>query len=671
MPSFFDRDISWLSFNERVLTEGGKEHVPVMERIRFLSIYSSNLDEFYRVRIPALKTLDALNRGGDDLLKEINLIIQAQQAEFGRLLHSAMSLLTKDNVHVLYNKPIPEAIHPEITRYFLEVVSGYLHIIDLEKKKTDFFYENNKIYILVILAGADGKEKSAIVNVPSDSISRFYSVVTKDGQCVIFLDDIIKHNLHRIFGEQAVKGAYTFKITRTAELDIADEYEGDLAKKIEEKVARRDYGLATRILYEPGLPLSVFDRLLNKLDIAGTSLMEGGAYHNLKDLANLPVKGDHFFYPPWPSVRPAVELHQPLMDEIDKGDVMLHPPYHSYETIIRFFNEAAIDKRVKEIYITLYRVAGESRIGTALINAARNGKKVTVFIELKARFDEENNIRWAKKMRAAGVDIIYSIPGLKVHAKIALVKVKHKKERSSYGLLSTGNFNESTGRFYTDHVLLTSNAALLGEMENVFRFLKKPKKAGLKAFTFKNLLVARFNLQQRFLELIDQEIAHARSGREAKIMIKLNNLEEEVLISKLYEASRAGVKIDLIVRSICRLIPGVTGMSETIRVTRIVDRYLEHGRIFTFHNNGNPKVYLGSSDWMSRNIYRRIEVCFPLLDPRLRDEILHLLHVQLSDNVQAVRLNEKIENEELHASLPNAKHIRSQEVISQFINAQG
>jgi polyphosphate kinase len=371
-------------------------------------------------------------------------------------------------------------------------------------------------------------------------------------------------------------------------------------------------------------------------------------------------------YERWPAIPLKVgEGSFSLFEEVEKKDLMLHPPYQSYDMVLRFFNEAAVDPAVTEIYVTLYRIASDSRIGNALVSAAKNGKKVSVLVELKARFDEANNIRWAKKMKAAGVKIIYSAASLKVHAKIALVK-RRKENRISYvGLLATGNMNESTARFYTDHILFTAHPEILREMELLFIFLGHRKKAGNPGLiNFNYLLVAQFNLQQRFLQLIDREIENAHQGREAAITIKMNNLEEKVLIKKLYEASQAGVTIRMIVRSICCLRPGVPGLSENITVTRIVDRYLEHGRIFVFHNNGAPELYMGSSDWMNRNIYRRIEVCFPVFDEEIKKQVMDILQLQLQDNGQAVQIDPQLNN----VPLPKeGELVNSQQAIYNYL----
>ncbi len=373
--------------------------------------------------------------------------------------------------------------------------------------------------------------------------------------------------------------------------------------------------------------------------------MGGGQYHNLKDFMGFPVSSPKLSNQNWPKLCNTDLIDGSLTEAIYKNDIIVHTPYQSYDSVLRFFNEAAIDAQVREIYVTLYRVASDSKIVNALISAAKNGKKVTVLVELKARFDEANNIKWAKKMKDAGVDIIYSVTALKVHAKVALVKRQIGDRMRYVGLFATGNFNESTAAFYTDHILMTANKEMLREVELLFIFLaKRVKPTSADQVNFKHLLVAQFNLQQVFLNLIDREIEHAKQGKPSGITIKMNNLEEKVLINKLYEASSAGVKIEMIVRSICRLIPGVAGMSENIKVTRIVDRYLEHGRVFIFNNLGKYDVYLGSADWMNRNIYRRIEVCFPVYDEQIKKEMLDIIAIQKQDNVQAVCIDENMEN---------------------------
>ncbi|HEX9512154.1 MAG TPA: polyphosphate kinase 1 [Puia sp.] len=692
MPTipFFDRDLSWLSFNYRVLQEGARENVPLLERIGFLSIYCSNLDEFYRVRIPALSALQKISSkkivatmaaaeilpGNGSLLQQIEAVVNGQLEHFGQILTGQiLPALASQGIHFIYDQPIPEAVKRGAREYFFTQLLAFLQPVHLSRAKDTFFPENDKIYFAVVTGGSADSEMAPtedasrediyILNIPSDGLPRFYQAEADNTQTILFIDDIIRDNLKFIFPGLSIRGAYSIKITRDAELDLEDEYDGDLAEKIEKKLAKRDAGLATRFLYQPGIPLSILESLISSLGLSKASIVAGGRYHNLRDLAVFPVKDDRLSYPKWPSQKRSYTDPQSLFQLISEKDILLHAPYESYDPVLRFFNEASIDPSVEEIYLTMYRIARDSRIAHALISASRNGKKVTVFVELKARFDEANNLRWAGQMKAAGVKIIYSIPALKVHAKVALVKKRSRQRILYYGLLATGNLNENTARFYTDHILLTGNHDLMRELELLFIFLGKHKDPRESAkIPFRHLLVVPFNLHQRFLSLIDREIENAEKGLPSAITIKLNNLEEPVLITKLYEASRAGVQISLIVRSICCIIPGVPGKSENITVRRIVDRYLEHGRVFIFHNNGNEEIFLGSADWMNRNIYRRIEVCFPLYEENLKQEIREIIRLQLQDNTAAVLLNEAMDNVPAPAGDPL---VRSQEAIYQYI----
>ncbi|MXV50625.1 polyphosphate kinase 1 [Pedobacter sp. HMF7647] len=670
---FFNRDLSWLSFNERILQEAGRDSVPLMERIKFLSIFSSNLDEFYRVRMPVLMALQQLDTDeeiigshGKDVAATAREIIQNQQRSFGNILTGKLIPLLKENGYqLIYGKPIPESIMPSATNCFLQEVLTFIQIVDLSVEPASFFPENNKLYHVVTI-NENGLDKILVINIPSDCLPRFFSFSATTGLFILFLDDIIRHHLQWVFPSSRVTGCYSFKITRDAEINLKDDYPGDVADALAEQLAKRDFGKATRFLYQPDMPLDTFYLLLKKLDLSPGSVAEGGIYHNLKDLQQLPVKNKELEYEPWPAALSSdISIQQTIFDQITDADRVVHTPYQQYKNVIRFFNEAVVDPLIDEIYVTLYRVASDSRIVRSLISAAKNGKKVTVLIELKARFDEENNIKWAKTMKQAGVQIVYSRNSLKVHAKIALVKRNENNGKAYYGLLATGNFNETTAAFYTDHVLMTAHREMLLEMEQLFIFLSKREKTIPADFApFKHLLVAQFNLHQHFLDLIDREIVNAYKGLPAEIFIKLNNLEERSLIAKLYEASLAGVKITLIVRSICCLIPGVEGLSENITVIRIVDRYLEHGRVFIFHNAGNTEVYAGSADWMNRNIYRRVEVCFPIYDERIKNEFIDILKLQTVDNVQAVQLNRELGNMPLQST---GKPVRSQYEIYRFL----
>ncbi|WP_127131426.1 polyphosphate kinase 1 [Pseudoflavitalea rhizosphaerae] len=672
---FFDRDLSWLSFNERVLQEAGNIRVPLLERIKFLSIYSSNSDEFYRVRMPALMALERIHQKSPRKglpafthVQEANQRIHLQQQLFGNILRGIIPELKETiNCELVFNRPIPEVVQAAATDYFFTQVLAFLQPQYLSDRQSSLFPENNKIYLAAIGSSKSKSLELIIVNVPSDALPRFYTIRHEQTQYILFLEDIIRYNLQLVMPQVTIESCYSFKVTRDAALELADEYEGDLAEKIERQIAKRDFGFATRLLYGAGTPPECLQALINLFNLEKASIMEGGVYHNLKDLSGLPIKNDLLEYPHWPVLTHRMNnLRGSLLEEISQKDIILHAPYQSFNTVLRFFNEAALDPSVEEIYVTLYRIASDSRIATSLISAARNGKKVVVFVELKARFDEANNLRWSKKLKDAGVKIIYSIPTLKVHAKVALVKRMINNRPQHAGLLATGNLNESTARFYTDHILLTAHTGMLAELEQLFVFLserKKPLTPGL--LPFAHLLIAQFNLLDRFIHLIDREIDNARNGLPAGIIIKLNNLEEKVLISKLYEASNAGVRIQMIVRSICCLIPGIPGMSENITIRRIVDRYLEHGRVFIFQNNNDPQLFMGSSDWMNRNIYRRIEVCFPVYNPVIKTEIMELINLQLKDNIQAVQLNNELQNIPIPPSDPE---IRSQQAISVLLN---
>ncbi len=653
--------------------EAERNAVPLLERIKFLSIFSSNLDEFYRVRMPVLLAFEKLSNREDndikiqdDLLKSANDLISAQQQRYGKALtQDIIPDLKNHHIHLIYGAAYPEAIQKTVTQYFLSQVLAFLQPVILTEQ-TSFFPSNNKLYFIVSLR-TNGESKTVVLNIPSDELPRFYRV-DQDGETfVVFVDDIIRYHLDRIFPGQEVTGCYSFKITRDAEIDLKDEYSGSLSEQLEKQLLKRDLGLATRFLHQPNIPDDVMALVKKVFNLKKANSIEGGQYHNLKDLMSFPVKSDQLSQPSWAKICNTSFIDGTLNEAIYKQDIVVHTPYQSYDSILRFFAEAAIDHTVEEIYVTLYRVASDSKIVNALMSAAKNGKKVTVLVELKARFDEENNIKWAKKMKASGVNIIYSVTALKVHAKVALVKRKLEGRMHYAGLFATGNFNESTAAFYTDHILMTADKEMLREVELLFIFLAKRIKPGPGHFIeFKHLLVAQFNLQDRFLQLIDREIEQAKLGKEAAITIKMNNLEEKVLISKLYEASQAGVKIELIVRSICRLVAGVPGMSENIKIIRIVDRYLEHGRVFVFHNQGNPDVFLGSADWMNRNIYRRIEVCFPIKDQKIMQEILDIINIQKQDNVQAVTIDAEMNNVPVKN---NEKKVASQQAIYEYLKA--
>lgn len=655
---YLNRDLSWLSFNHRVLTEAADKSVPLYSRISFLSIFSSNLDEFFRVRMPSIfaftsieaKKTSLRDEYPKELVGQVQAMVLQHQEEFGRILREQiLPELQQNNIFLYYGEPV-RAEHTETVReYFLSKVLSFLQPLILQKEnQAQVFLDNNALYFIVDIEApeAGGKHSYALLNIPSFHLPRFSELpMLGDDNYIVFLDDVIRENLEEVLPGYKIHGAYSVKLTRDAEMSLEDEFLGDIAEKIERQLEKRDAGHATRLLFDKQMPAEVRDFVKQYFLLRDEEMVEGGRYHNLKDLGGLPnPQRGKFTYAPWPSVsHPGFDNHRSIFQTIAEKERMLHLPYHSYNYILRFFNEAAIDPNVKEIYVTLYRVAADSHIVNALISAAKNGKKVTVFVELKARFDEANNLKWSKKMKAAGVKITNSIPRLKVHAKVALVKRQEGKELKNYSFLATGNFNEATGRFYTDHVLFTANPDFGKELDWVFSYLQSRKQpAEYGKIPFKHLLVSQFNLLKRFGQLIDREIGNAKAGKPASIIIKVNNLQEREMVAKLYKASRAGVKIQLLVRSICALAPGVPGQSENITVHRIVDRYLEHARVFVFHNNGEPEYYMGSADWMNRNLHSRIEVCFPIYDRTLCREVDDILRYQLTDNKKAVLISSDV-----------------------------
>ena len=679
--TFINRDLSWLSFNHRVLLEAADESVPLYSRIQFLSIFSSNLDEFFRVRMPSIYAFTSINAKKTSLREEYpeNLsqtvieYLQGHLEDFGRIFtRQILPSLEENNIHLYYGDNIREEHRETVRDFFLSRVLSFLQPVILKKENQGtIFLENNYLYFIVDIEDTDLPDvhEYALLNIPSDQLPRFSELPKiEDKHYLLFLDDVIRENLAEVFPGYKVHGAYAVKLTRDAELNIEDEFTGDIADKIEKQLGKRDVGLSTRFLFDGKMPGIIRDFLQQYFDVRNEEMVEGGRYHNLKDMGSLPNPTDKkLTYDPWPSVPHSdFSTSNSIFKTISGGERLLHLPYHSYNYILRFFNEAAIDPQVKEIYVTLYRVAANSHIVNALISAARNGKKVTVFVELKARFDEANNLKWSKKMKAAGVRIINSIPGLKVHAKIALVNRFEDGNMNRYSLLATGNFNETTGRFYTDHVFFTSKKEFSDDLQQLFIYLQsrlQPEEFG--KISFKHLLVSQFNMVKRFRKMFDREIENAKAGLPAYIIIKVNNLQERDMVEELYEASRAGVKIDLIVRSICCVAPGVEGQSENITIRRIVDRYLEHARVFMFYNNGEEEFYMGSADWMSRNLYSRIEVIFPIYDETLKKEIKDILQLQLNDTRKAVLFRADLSNEQIPTI--GDRPIPAQEAIYNYV----
>lgn len=671
-----DRDLSWLSFNKRILEEAADPEVPLYERIKFLAIYSSNLDEFFRVRVAAIRSLAGLGKkrikkeldfDPKQLLKDIRKEVSMQLKWLGSVLrYDIIKALNKEGIKLYYHDKGLKSHRREVTAYFKSHVLAGIHPVFFEKEET-LFLENKSLYHIIELQNPEnpGQLEYAHIKIPGN-LPRFRQLSPLRGKdYIIFLDDIIRENLPFVFPDHLVLNCFSVKLNRDEDVDLENKISENIVERVKKQLEKRKVGVPTRFLYDKAMPSHMVKILSEKLKLKSKEMTPGGRYHNLNDLMSLPnPKGAALKAPKLNPVQlKALDAHECLFDAMDEGDQMLHFPYQSYDYILRLFNEAAIDPKVRAIRATLYRIAANSTVAQALITAAKNGKKVEVFVELKARFDEANNIRWAEKMVEAGVKVTYSFEQLKVHAKVALIKRVIEGKDRLYAFFGTGNFNENTAGIYADHGLLTAHKGMCTELNEVFDFLQRGEDI---AIPLEHLLVARFNMQERLISMIDREIALAKAGKPARMIIKLNNLEEEKMIAKLYEASQAGVRVDLIIRGICKLRPQLAVISENIRATRIVDGYLEHARIFKFFNNGKPETYLSSADWMSRNLHRRIEVGFPIYDKKAVAELDELLGLQLADNTKARLLDQYLE----HSKIENGKKsVRCQTDFHQYLEA--
>jgi polyphosphate kinase len=660
--TFFDRELSWLSFNHRVLQEANDPTVPLHEKIKFMAIFSSNLDEFFRVRVAALrylltlkkKSINKLKIDPSILLKEIQKRVDIHQKELGKIFrNSIIPELKKNNIILTNEDSLDEKQSSFVADYFRYEILPYLRPSILVRKKVTIFLQNKVLYLAVKLQSKKDKQldsvKSvrstyAVVEIPTINLPRFIEIpASEDKKCVIFLDDIIRRHLDEIFPGYLVKEMYEIKLTRDAEIYIDDEFSGDLLEKIKKGISRRKTGKPSRFLYDERMPTEFLNFLKDSLMLQKEDFVPGAKYHNFSDFISFPRIGPASLRDKkLPPIQvPDLQSTNNIWGVISNKDYLLYFPYHSYDYVIKFLKSAAEDPSVLSIALTLYRSAVDSQIIQNLIRAANKRKSVTVFIELKARFDEESNILWAQKLEDAGIKVLYSFPGLKVHSKICLVTRKEGNTIKKYAYLATGNFNEKTAKLYSDFGLFTTNSNITNEIEHVFRFLKTEKND----FAYKHLLVAPFVMRKRFNEMIDTEIQNATNGKKASMDLKMNSLEDRKIIEKLYQASQAGVKIRVIVRGICCLIPGVKNLSENIEIISIVDRFLEHTRIFIFHNNGREKYYLASADWMRRNLSRRIEVAFPIYDNSIKKTLRSIFELQWRDNQKARIIDKEQINE--------------------------
>lgn len=657
---FVARDLSWLAFNERVLQEAKDPSVPLLERIKFLAIYSSNLDEFFRVRVAqhrnllriSKKTKKQLSYDPKKLMKEILKTVSHQQEEFSRIFQEEIvPELATHNIFMKRRLDLNAEQKEFVEAYFRDNLLPFAQPVLLVKDKIRVFLNNAALYLAITLKSKGKNSETseyALVKVPSDYLPRFVELPSKNGRHeLIFLDDIVRQSVSWLFPGYEIEDTYSIKLTRDAELYIDDEFSGNLIQKLRDRLQKRQVGPASRFVFDRSMPVKLLNFLTDMFNLESNDFLPEGRYHNNFDFFKFPdFSLTQLKYKPLPPLSyPQLETSDDFFGAIKEKDHLLHVPYQSYESVVQFFERAAIDPSVSHIKIVQYRVAKKSRIMQALIKAVKNGKQVSVFIEVKARFDEEANLKWGETLQNAGVTVYYSIPGIKVHSKLALVTRREKRKQVLYAYLGTGNFNEDTARIYSDFSLFTADTRLTTEVANVFSYLESANKTEKSKFKFSHLLVGQFNLRTDLIHKIEREIAHAQQGFPASMILKMNSLEDREMIEKLYEASAAGVKIQVITRGICCLVAGVEGVSENIKVTSIVDRFLEHARVFMFANNGNEEIYLSSADWMNRNLSARIETAFPVLDDRLKRIIRDVINLQLSDNTKARFISENNTNE--------------------------
>ena len=651
---YFNRDISWLSFNHRVLLEADDDTLPLYERINFIAIYSSNLEEFFKVRVAEHRAVASGGKSEEmtvdearELIARITAIVNAQLEDRIRIYETKILPELKRNHVVFYQdaEHLDENHRAFIRRFFLEEIFPFLQPVKIERERVRMFLRDRRLYLAVrVRCKETGEREYYILKMPYSKVSRFVELPKKgEDFYLMFLEDIIQANLKEMFIGYEVECSYCCKISRDADVFVDDVPPEHMVEQLKEKVKKRKIGAIARFVYDRNMPADFLAFLMQAFEVSPEELVPGDRHLNLEDLSHLPNPNPEIkpFRKPAPMRLEGLESPHFMYRRIARKDLLLHYPYHSFDHFIRFLYEAVHDPMCREIMITQYRVAEHSEVINTLIAAAQNGKRVTVFVELKARFDEENNLATAELMRKAGIQILFSIPGLKVHAKLALVLRYNAKGEPirSYAYISTGNFNEETAKIYSDIALYTCNRVLVEDLHNLFRYLCKE----IEEPHFKRLLVARFNLLPELKHLIHHEMALARQGKEGRIILKMNALQDLAMIDELYRASEAGVQIDLIVRGICCLVPGES-FSRNIRVTRIVDSFLEHARVWYFGNGGDPLVFIGSPDWMRRNLYRRIEAVTPILDGRLRRELTDMLELQLSANRKACWVDNQLRN---------------------------
>lgn len=652
-----NKELSWLSFNERVLQEAADPEVPLLERVRFLGIFSSNLDEFFRVRVATLRRLLPLGKKAEtlighnpkEILAEIQEVVVRQHVVFDEIFQDLSSELATRRIFIINERELDEEQGAFVREYFRQEVRPHLFPLMIDQlKKFPRLHDQSSYLAVRAWKHKDSKgARHVLLEIPTDFVSRFLVLPSKDdAKYVILLDDVIRYCLDDVFTMFHYKhfDAYAIKFTRDAELEYADDYNESWVNKVATSVKQRKAGNPVRFVYDARLPADFFKLLVRKMKLSrNDTMMPGARYHNFRDFMKFPDFGaEGILYPKIQQLpHRMITPHKRLMEIMRRRDFLIHCPYQSFDSVIDFLREAAIDPKVTSIRTTIYRAAQDSSVINALINAARNGKAVTAVLEIQARFDEEANIYWGDRLQEEGVRVIFGVPGLKVHSKLCLINRREKDGKVRYAIVGTGNFNEDTARLYADHLLFTADPQITGEIRKVFRFYQN----NYQTPSFSQLIVSPFNMRDEIVRLIRQEVKHVQDGKDGLITLKLNNLTDRDIVQELYAASQAGVRIKLIVRSMFSAVPGVPGFSEKIEAISIVDKYLEHSRIFVFGNAGTPLYYISSADLMPRNLDNRVEVTCPILDKRIQKELQTYLDLQWADSTKARRLDEAQLNE--------------------------
>lgn len=675
------RDISWLSFNARVLQEAQDPKNYIYDRLRFIGIFSNNLDEFFRVRVATLNRMMRLGKTAkvhleqnpEKILARIQQIVMHQQTIFDETFNEIIEVLQSKNIFIKTDRQLNKEQKDFVTNYFHDKVRTQIIPLMIESIPHMPLLRDKSIYMACVLGNTNNPmlQRYALIEIPTRVLPRFIIMPSQPGRHdIILLEDIIRYNLPNLFAQFGFNRflGYIIKVTRDAELDIDNDINTSVIDKIEKGLKNRKRGRATRFVFDRSIDANLLDYLIKRLNLSKKdNLIPGSRIHNFKDFMDFPASVFEDIQPrPSAFVHPL--LHQPcrIMEVMDKRDIMLNFPYHSFDPVIDLLREAAIDPFVQSIKITCYRLAKDSKVVNALVNAVRNGKEVTVVLELRARFDEEANLLWKARLEEEGVRVFIGLPDMKVHAKICVIKKREFKKIKQYAFVSTGNLNENTARYYGDHCLLTTNRNIVADINRMFTFMESPVQNFALLNKCKTLPVAPTNMRLFFIDLIDKEIRAAKKNQEAAITVKLNSLVDEILINKLYEAAKAGVDVKLIVRGSCCAYTVQKAFKKQIQAISIIDEYLEHARVFVFHNGGLPKVFISSADWMVRNLDHRIEAACPIFDTDIQQELIHILNIQLSGNVKARILDNEQKNEYV-AREKDEPVVRSQVAIYEFL----